>query len=101
MQNTCFLFSLSSLNVLYIYYVQCNVPISFFFPGKEPDIEISQGSYPFWVEQTNTKRKVPVVQAFHLTKYLGKLWLEFDEEGELIKSYGNPVLLDSSIEQGI
>jgi 5'-nucleotidase len=73
----------------------------FSFPGKEPDIEIPYGSYPFWVEQPNTKRKVPVVQAYYLTKYLGRLWLEFNEEGELIKSYGNPILLDSHIEQGI
>uniref|UniRef100_A0A2S2QIH6 5'-nucleotidase n=3 Tax=Sipha flava TaxID=143950 RepID=A0A2S2QIH6_9HEMI len=72
---------------------------TFLYNGKEPDIDIPQGTYPFWVQQTNTKRKVPVVQAFHISKYLGKLWLEFDEEGELIKSYGNPVLLDSSIEQ--
>lgn len=53
------------------------------------------------VEQPNTKRKVPVVQADHVTKYLGELWIEFDEAGEVIKCYGNPILLDSSIEQGI
>lgn len=69
--------------------------------GIPPDIEKPVDQYPFWVEQPNTRRKVPVVQAFHITKYLGKLWVEFDATGEVIKSYGNPILLDSSIEQGI
>jgi len=27
--------------------------------------------------------------------------MEFDEAGEVVKSYGNPILLDSNIEQGI
>jgi len=53
------------------------------------------------VEQPNTKRKVPVVQADHITKYLGELWMEFDDAGEVVTCYGNPILLDSSIKQGI
>lgn len=68
--------------------------------GKAPDIEKPIGTYPYLVEQPKTKRKVPVVQAFHITKYLGQLWLEFDSAGEVTKSYGNPILLDSHIEQG-
>lgn len=70
------------------------------FLGSPPDIEKPEGEYPFWVEQPNTKRKVPVVQAFHITKYLGELWIEFDARGEVIKSVGNPILLNSSIEPG-
>lgn len=53
------------------------------------------------MEQPNTKRKVPVIHAYYVTKYLGQLWLDFDEAGEVVKSYGNPILLDSSVGQGI
>lgn len=68
--------------------------------GRAPDIEIAKGQYPFVVEQPKTKRKVPVIHAFHITKYLGKLWIEFDDNGEVIKSYGNPILMDYKVEQG-
>ena len=46
-------------------------------------------------------RKVPVVQAFAYTKYLGTLNLQFDEDGELVSSGGNPQLLDNRIAQGM
>lgn len=72
---------------------------TFLYTGNPPDIEKPQGPYPFWVEQPNTNRKVPVIQAFHVTKYLGELWLEFDEAGEVVNCYGNPILLNSNIEQ--
>lgn len=72
---------------------------TFLYTGRAPDIEKPIGTYPYLVEQPKTKRKVPVVQAFHITKYLGQLWLEFDSAGEVTKSYGNPILLDSHIEQ--
>jgi len=71
------------------------------FEGNPPDIDKPFGPYPIWVEQPNTKRKVPVIHAYYVTKYLGELWLDFDEAGEVINSYGNPILLDSSIGQGI
>lgn len=69
--------------------------------GKPPDVEKPSGAYPFCVKKRNSEDTVPVVQAFHATKYLGKLWLEFDDQGVLINSYGNPILLDSSIPQGM
>lgn len=69
--------------------------------GNSPDAEKPTGPYPFWEVHTKSKKKVPVVQASHITKYLGKLFIEFNDEGEVINSYGNPILLDSSIEQGI
>lgn len=72
-----------------------------FITGNPPDIEEPVGPYPFLVKQPRTNREVPVIQASHITKYLGKLWLEFDEAGELIRSYGNPVLLDYTYGQGI
>lgn len=72
-----------------------------FYIGNPPDIEEPIGPYPLLVIQSKTNRKVPVVQASHITKYLGKLWIEFDEGGEIIQSYGNPVLLDSRFREGI
>ncbi|KAL4132774.1 hypothetical protein QTP88_009874 [Uroleucon formosanum] len=72
---------------------------TFLYTGKPPGIDKPVGPYPFIVEQSNTKRKVPVVQADHLTKYLGELWIEFDDAGEVVTCYGNPILLDSSIKQ--
>ncbi|XP_008185372.1 protein 5NUC [Acyrthosiphon pisum] len=72
---------------------------TFLYTGKPPGIDKPVGSYPFMVEQPNTKRKVPVVQADHITKYLGELWMEFDDAGEVVTCYGNPILLDYSIKQ--
>ncbi|XP_026815926.1 protein 5NUC-like [Rhopalosiphum maidis] len=72
---------------------------SFLYTGNPPDIDKPVGPYPIWVKQPSTNRKVPVVHAYYVTKYLGKLWMEFDEAGEVVKSYGNPILLDSTIEQ--
>uniref|UniRef100_A0A2H8THB7 5'-nucleotidase n=1 Tax=Melanaphis sacchari TaxID=742174 RepID=A0A2H8THB7_9HEMI len=74
---------------------------TFLYTGNPPDIDKPVGPYPFWVEQPNTDRKVPVVQAYHATKYLGELWLEFDEAGEVVKCHGNPILLDSRIGQDL
>ncbi|XP_026814840.1 protein 5NUC-like [Rhopalosiphum maidis] len=74
---------------------------TFLYTGNPPDIDKPLGPYPFWVEQPNTNRKVPVVQAYYATKYLGELWLEFDEVGEVVKCHGNPILLDSRIDQDL
>lgn len=46
-------------------------------------------------------RNVPVVQAFAFGKYLGYLQVTFDEAGNVVKAVGNPILMDSSIPQGI
>ena len=70
-----------------------------FFPGNPPSIEQPTGPYPTVVTQLSG-RKVAVVQAFAFTKYLGVLNLEFDSDGELVSSSGNPRLLDSSVPQG-
>ncbi|CAI6360022.1 unnamed protein product [Macrosiphum euphorbiae] len=72
---------------------------TFLYTGNPPDIDKPFGPYPLLVEQPNTKRKVPVIHAYYVTKYLGQLWLDFDEAGEVVKSYGNPILLDSSVGQ--
>lgn len=46
-------------------------------------------------------RQVPVVQAYAFGKYLGYLKVSFDEQGNVISSSGNPILLDSSIPEGM
>ena len=41
------------------------------------------GPYPTFVQQKETGRVVPVVQAFYYSKYLGHLKLDFDRNGDL------------------
>ncbi|XP_050419547.1 protein 5NUC-like [Adelges cooleyi] len=72
---------------------------TFLYNGEPPDADKPSGPYPYWVEQPGTGRRVPVVQALYVTKYLGKLWMEFDRHGEVVSCDGNPVLLDSSVAQ--
>lgn len=64
-----------------------------------PDLEISEGDYPTVVVQPKTGRKVYVVQAYAFSKYMGNLTVHFDDDGEIVKIFGKPILLDSSIEQ--
>ncbi|XP_046630532.1 protein 5NUC-like isoform X1 [Neodiprion virginianus] len=66
--------------------------------GTQPDSEVSEGLYPTPVIQSSG-RTVYVVQAYAYTKYVGNLSLTFDSEGELTRIEGNPILLDSRIEQ--
>lgn len=63
-----------------------------------PDREVALGEYPTSVTQPSGK-KVPVVQAYAYTKYLGRIHVEFDDEGNLIEIDGTPILLDGSIER--
>lgn len=44
-------------------------------------------------------RKVPIVQAYAFTKYLGKIDVEFDEKGEVVEAKGNPILLNYEIKE--
>ena len=45
-------------------------------------------------------RQVPVVQAYAFGKYLGNLKVTFDDNGEVVATSGQPILLDSKIPQG-
>ncbi len=56
-------------------------------------------TYPFFVIQDSGK-KVPIVQAYAYTKYLGKLMVTFDDNGDVKSAQGNPQLLDHSIPKG-
>lgn len=71
---------------------------TFLWNGTSPDVEKSEGPYPTLVKQ-KSGRLVPAVQAYAYTKYLGKLHIVFDSDGEIITSDGNPIILDNSIPQ--
>ena len=73
---------------------------TFLYNGKKPDLEEPEGLYPTEVVQ-KSGRKVYVVQAYAYTKYLGNFTVTFDPQGEVTQIKGNPVLVDSSIEQVI
>lgn len=51
----------------------------------------SNHSYPTMVGN------VPVVQAYAYSKYLGKIEVTFDDDGNVISAEGDPILLDASI----
>ncbi|SFJ53655.1 5'-nucleotidase [Phyllobacterium sp. CL33Tsu] len=54
------------------------------------------GPYPTLVKSPSG-RDVPIVQAKSYSKYLGELKVTFDDEGNVIKSEGAPILLDSTV----
>ena len=61
-----------------------------------PDVEKPDGPYPVVITQSSGK-KVPVVQAYAYAKYLGRLHLAFDGNGDLVEWDGEPILLDGSV----
>ncbi|XP_056419231.1 5'-nucleotidase [Hyla sarda] len=69
---------------------------TFLYTGTPPSNEVPVGKYPFIVN-SDDGRSVPVVQAYAFGKYLGYLNVTFNEEGNVLHSSGNPILLDSSI----
>nr|XP_018897163.1 PREDICTED: protein 5NUC-like [Bemisia tabaci]XP_018897164.1 PREDICTED: protein 5NUC-like [Bemisia tabaci]XP_018897165.1 PREDICTED: protein 5NUC-like [Bemisia tabaci] len=71
---------------------------TFLYSGKQPDIEKPEANYPYMVTQESGKR-VPVVQAYGYTKYLGELELDWDDNWNLVRASGNPVLLDDKVPQ--
>ncbi|XP_060947416.1 5'-nucleotidase [Limanda limanda] len=71
---------------------------TFLYTGTPPSSEVPAGPYPFLVK-SDDGRQVPVVQAYAFGKYLGYLEVTFDEAGDVVRSTGNPILLDSSVPQ--
>lgn len=53
--------------------------------------EEAMGPYPTMVGE------VPVVQAGQYGKYLGKLTVTWDDDGNVVSAEGNPILLDASV----
>ena len=72
---------------------------TFLYNGIKPSKEKIVGKYPTEIKQTSGKI-VPVVQAYAYNKYLGHLVLTFDENGNLNRSRGNPILLTQDLPQG-
>ncbi|MFC0201763.1 bifunctional metallophosphatase/5'-nucleotidase [Paracoccus rhizosphaerae] len=62
------------------------------------DMEGASGAYPTMV-QGPEGADVPVAQAYAYGKYLGHLTLTFDDQGNLLKAEGQPILLDASVSQ--
>nr|XP_032518823.1 uncharacterized protein LOC116771168 [Danaus plexippus plexippus] len=71
---------------------------TFLWNGLTSDVEIPEGPYPIYVKQASGKL-VPVMQAYAYTKYLGKLLVTFNSDGEIVNVTGNPILLNNSIPQ--
>ncbi|XP_015264873.1 PREDICTED: 5'-nucleotidase [Gekko japonicus] len=69
---------------------------TFLYTGTPPSNNIPAGDYPFMVKSDHGPY-VPVVQAYAFGKYLGYLNVTFDDQGNVIRASGNPILLDSSI----
>ena len=73
---------------------------SFLYTGTTlPDNDVPVGLYPTWITQ-DSGRRVPVVQAYAFTKYMGKLKLKFDANGELQHLEGGPILLNNDVKEG-
>ncbi|XP_063227371.1 apyrase-like isoform X2 [Bacillus rossius redtenbacheri] len=68
------------------------------YTGTPPGGDVAAGPYPLVVTQASGKR-VPVVQAYAFSKYLGNLTVLFDEQGEPVSWSGAPILMDSSVPQ--
>lgn len=60
--------------------------------------EFVEGPYPTIVMQ-KSGRKVLVVQAYAYTKYMGSLYLKFNDRGDIIDFGGKPILLNDKIPQ--
>ncbi|XP_060521867.1 protein 5NUC-like [Cylas formicarius] len=71
---------------------------SFLWTGVQPSTDSIEGPYPTVVTQPTGKR-VPVVQAYAFTKYMGVLNLTFDGDGNLTEFSGKPILLDNAVPQ--
>ncbi|KAL4083344.1 hypothetical protein QTP88_028671 [Uroleucon formosanum] len=70
---------------------------SYLISGSQQDDEIPVGPYP--VIEKRGEQIVPVVQAYALAKYLGKLVLTFNSEKQLVSAVGGPILLDQTVSQ--
>lgn len=71
---------------------------TFQWTGTPPDIEKPEDMYPKIIIQKSGK-KVPVVQAYAYTKYMGVLNTTFNSNGDLVNFVGQPILLDHTVPQ--
>ena len=59
-------------------------------------VEGAAGPYPTWVDNPDGY-KVPVVQAYSYSKYLGDVTVTFSDDGVVTDATGEPILLDASV----
>lgn len=71
---------------------------TFLYNGKQPSDEEIDGPYPVVISQAGGNKGL-VVQDFAFGKYLGYLTLNFTSDGVVISYSGNPILLDSSVNE--
>ncbi|CAI6346863.1 unnamed protein product [Macrosiphum euphorbiae] len=71
---------------------------TFLYSGTPPSIEKPYGPYPLYVTNVNNK-KVPILQAYANTKYVGKVVLKFNSNGDLVSIDGKPTLLNHEAKQ--
>ncbi|EEE46947.2 bifunctional metallophosphatase/5'-nucleotidase [Roseibium alexandrii] len=57
----------------------------------------ASGPYPVMVKNQDGQ-DVPIVQAYAYSKFLGDFVVTWDDEGNVIKAEGEPILLDASVE---
>lgn len=71
---------------------------TFLYNGTSPSSEKASGVYPT-VVTSDSGQKVLVVQDYAYGKYLGELHVAFNDKGIVTSWWGNPVLLDNSVQQ--
>ena len=72
-----------------------NVPPN--ITGPPPSNDRPYGSYPLVLKKTGSSKQALVVQAYAYGKYLGYLKTVFDDDGNLARWSGNPILLDKDV----
>ncbi|XP_049518022.1 snake venom 5'-nucleotidase isoform X2 [Dermacentor silvarum] len=72
---------------------------TFLYHGEGyPKENVPEGDYPTIVNRSDGSRGL-VVQEYWFGKFLGFLQVNFDNEGQVVNWTGNPILLNSSVEQ--
>ncbi|CAG5044109.1 unnamed protein product [Parnassius apollo] len=71
---------------------------SFLYSGDAPDSTTPVGEYPTVVTRDDGRR-IPVVQAYCYTRYLGNIKLYINEQGDIESWEGQPIYLGTSIVQ--
>uniref|UniRef100_A0A1B0CVT4 5'-nucleotidase n=2 Tax=Lutzomyia longipalpis TaxID=7200 RepID=A0A1B0CVT4_LUTLO len=71
---------------------------TFLYTGSQPDREVPVDVYPVVVTQSSGK-KVPIVQAYCFTKYLGYFKVTINGKGNVVGWTGQPILLNNNIPQ--
>ncbi|KAJ8023879.1 5'-nucleotidase [Holothuria leucospilota] len=73
---------------------------SFLYTGTPPTDDVAIGPYPTVVTPENAPEdQVLIVQDYTFAKYLGFLQVTFDDDGKITEYGGNPITLDSAIEE--